>query len=291
MPDLKVIAALDGSALSEASLRYIPLLRALGNLDVMLVGIVETYRESEGLRGAEAHIQRELNLLEAYLDKTVADLGAKLGATVRKKIRTGVPADEIVEIAREEEADLLVLTTHGRSGIGRWAIGSVADKVLHTSDRNILVIGPQAAGRDTVPPFRQIMVPLDGSGLAEGALPVALTWAAAFAARLHLVRVVPLPIVSGETIALGPDLFDAMREAAEGYLSELKERIGVPDAVTAVPVGPIAEQLGVYEQENAIDLAIMTSHGRGGLLRSVLGSVTDRMLHGPAPVLVVRARA
>jgi nucleotide-binding universal stress UspA family protein len=81
-----------------------------------------------------------------------------------------------------------------------------------------------------------------------------------------------------------------MREAAAGYLAELKERVGANEAATAVPAGPIAEQLSSYEQENAIDLVVMTSHGRGGLLRSVLGSVTDRMLHGPAPVLVVRAK-
>jgi nucleotide-binding universal stress UspA family protein len=290
LSDLKVIAALDGSELSEASLRYIPLLGAIGNLDVTLVGVVETYREAEGLKGAEAHVERERNLLEAYLERTASDFSAKLGAPVRPLVRVGAPADEIITAAHESDAALLVLTTHGRSGLGRWAIGSVADKLLHHADRNILVIGPQAAGRDQAPPVRQVLVPLDGSGMAEQALPVALAWAKAFSARLHLVRVVTLPVMSAETMTMGPDLFDAMREAAAGYLAELKERIGAKEAATAVPAGPIAEQLSNYGQENAIDLVVMTSHGRGGLLRSVLGSVTDRMLHGPAPVLVVRAK-
>jgi nucleotide-binding universal stress UspA family protein len=290
LADLKVIAALDGSELSEASLRYIPLLKALGTLDVTLLGVVETYREAEGLKGAEAHVERERNLLEAYLERTATEFAGTLGAPARSLVRVGAPAEEIMAAARESDAGLLVLTTHGRSGLGRWAIGSVADKVLHHCDRNILVVGPQVAERASVPPVREVLVPLDGSGLAEQALPIALDWAKAFGARLHLVRVVTLPVMSAETMTMGPDLFDAMRDAAAGYLAELKERAGAQEAETAVPVGPIAEQLSAYEQEHAIDLVIMTSHGRGGLLRSVLGSVTDRMLHGPAPVLVVRAR-
>lgn len=288
MAELKVVAAVDGSSLSEASLRYLVPLKALGDLAVTLVGVVETYAEAEGLRGAQSHLERELKLMMAYLQRSASDLGPKLGTQVNVDLRTGMPDHQILQAALAVQADLLLITTHGRSGIGRWAIGSVADKVLRGLDRPALVIGPSASQRDPVPPFREILLPLDGSDLAEQAMPVALEWAKAFGARLHLVRAVPLPMMTSETMSVGPDLFDAMRDAAQAYITRINDQLG-GTAVTDVPIGLVADQLTEYVATKAIDLVVMTSHGRGGLLRSVLGSVTDRMLHGPAPVLVVRA--
>jgi nucleotide-binding universal stress UspA family protein len=85
-----------------------------------------------------------------------------------------------------------------------------------------------------------------------------------------------------------PDLLDTLIEAARSYLSSAATKLGRPDVKTDVLVGGAAWQLEDYVAGNAIDLVIMTSHGRGGFVRTALGSVTDRLLGGAAPVLVVR---
>lgn len=291
MAEVRIVVALDGSELSEVSLKYLPLLKPLGDIRVALVAVVETY-DGESVRGLAAYLEREHKLLTAYLEKTSEALARQLGASVDAEVRTGAPDEEILEHAEARQADLLILTTHGRSGIGRWTIGSVADKVVRRAERMTLVIGPNAAKRGPSEAIRQILVPLDGSLLAEQALEPGVSWGTRLGARLHLVRVVPLPTVpvDASLTPYTPDILEAMRDAAVTYLERIKVKAGLPDILTDVPLGPAADGLITYEEENGIDLVVMTSHGRRGLARSVLGSVTDRVLHGPAPVLIVRPR-
>jgi nucleotide-binding universal stress UspA family protein len=139
-------------------------------------------------------------------------------------------------------------------------------------------------------PFKSLLVPLDGSGLAETALPVAAMFAESYGAQIHLVRVVQVPATADGmgVISSMPDLLDTLIEAARSYLSSAATKLDRPDVKTDVLVGGAAWQLEDYVAGNAIDLVIMTSHGRGGFVRTALGSVTDRLLGGAAPVLVVR---
>jgi nucleotide-binding universal stress UspA family protein len=141
-------------------------------------------------------------------------------------------------------------------------------------------------------PFRSILVPLDGSELAESALPVAADFAASYGSAMHLVRVVAIPPV-GDGMGMGemaytPDFLETLVESAKSYMQRTRESLGRTDVTTDVIVGSAAPQLEDYVAGKAIDLVVMTSHGRSGFLRSALGSVTDRLLGGPAPVLVVR---
>jgi nucleotide-binding universal stress UspA family protein len=183
--------------------------------------------------------------------------------------------------------------------MSRWRLGSVVDKVIRNAERNVLAIGPKARARgewldpELVPPFRSILVPLDGSALAENALPVAKSFADAFNSKLHLIRAVPIPMLDedmpGEAIYT-PDLLDSMVSSARTYLTSAASRLASPEGARLdVLVGPPAPQIEDYATLNNIDLVVMTSHGRGGIARAALGSVTDRLLGGPAPVLVVRA--
>jgi nucleotide-binding universal stress UspA family protein len=91
-------------------------------------------------------------------------------------------------------------------------------------------------------------------------------------------------------ISYMPDLFDTLMDSARAYLRNTATKLDRPDVKTDVLVGGAAWQLEDYVAGNAIDLVILTSHGRGGFVRTALGSVTDRLLGGAAPVLVVRPR-
>jgi nucleotide-binding universal stress UspA family protein len=176
-------------------------------------------------------------------------------------------------------------------------MGSVADKVVRAAACNTMVVGPKAAERTTwidariLEPFKSLLVPVDGSALAESALPVAGAFAGAYGAQIHLVRVAAIPVTGDgmEGIYTTDLLNDAITSAKE-YVQAAATKLSGADVKTDVLVGNAAAELQDYVAANAIDLVIMTSHGRGGFVRTALGSVTDRLLGGAAPVLVVRPR-
>jgi nucleotide-binding universal stress UspA family protein len=139
-----------------------------------------------------------------------------------------------------------------------------------------------------------VLVPLDGSELGEASLALAQELADHFDSQIHLVRVVSIPPISEGMAGDGggaAQLMDSMVDGARQYLQTTAERItSVGGVKTEVLIGPAAPQLEDYVAANDIGLVIMTSHGRGGIVRTALGSVTDRLLGGgKAPVLVVRS--
>jgi nucleotide-binding universal stress UspA family protein len=296
MTDYSVLVPLDGSRAAEQALAYLDALRSLGESRVLLLSVVDEAEDYRGLSGSEA-VDREANMLSTYLREVSSDVQKHLGVTVETKVLRGSPAGRILDEARSLSPDLLVISTHGRTGIGRWRLGSVADKVIRGATCNTLVVGPKTTELNSwldariMPPFTAVLVPLDGSALAERALPVARSFVESFGSDLHLVRVVPIPIAADGfgTEAYSADLLDAMVSAARTYLATtaggIKDGAGV---TTDVLIGGAAFRLEDYIKEKGIDLVILTSHGRGGLIRSALGSVTDRLIGGLAPVLVVR---
>jgi nucleotide-binding universal stress UspA family protein len=209
------------------------------------------------------------------------------------------PAPEAI-LAEAQHSDYLIISTHGASGLSRWRFGSVADKVIRGAECPTLVVGPVAAERGSwlearlMPVFRSVMVPLDGSELAEQALPEARRFADAFGCRVHVVTAVTTNYVgpSEAWAGISPQLAEDFIADAGKYLDEIKARApGMEDATFAVKIGAPAQALIDYIDENRIDLVIMTSHGRGGFIRTALGSTTDRLLGGAAPVLILRAHS
>jgi nucleotide-binding universal stress UspA family protein len=285
MADVKVVVPLDGSELAESALRYVPILACLGAIELRLVAVVDD--EVETGTGDEEQRERETRLLNTYLEEQGQRLVAP-GLSVQTQVMIGAPSAGILKAAESCTADFIVISTHGRSGLQRWRLGSVADKVIRGATCGTLVIGPKSSRLADKLAVRSLLVPLDGSALAEQALPVARRLADALAAELHLMRVVP-PQVLGEDIAgvsYSLPLLESVIAAAESYTARVAARTHA-DRKT-VELGPPSECLLQYVEENSIDLIVATTHGRGGLLRSALGSVTDRLLGGPAPVLVVR---
>lgn len=297
MSDFKVLLPLDGSRTAEHSLVYLSALEKMGYLQGRLVSVVDDSEEAQTTTSDEAD-DRAGNLLGTYLRKIATDVEEHSGIKLETKVLRGTPATCLIEEAREFAPDLVVISTHGRTGATRWRLGSVADKVIRGAAANTLVIGPKATERETwldteiIPPFKSILLPIDGSGLAEQAIDVALKFAEAFDSTVHIVRVVPIPnpaIGYGAEGVYIPDLLDQMVEAAQENVGAVKSRFGATKVATEVIVGLPAGELGSYVRHHDIDLVVMTSHGRGGFVRSALGSVTDRMLvSGSAPVLVVR---
>jgi nucleotide-binding universal stress UspA family protein len=298
MAEHRVIVPLDGSRLAEHSLVYLDALRRLGEIDVLLIGVVDA-KEALNYPDPPAAIEKEATLLASYLREVAQVLERESGLHAEVKVPIGSPAERILTEAGEHAADLIVISTHGRSGLSRWRLGSVADKVIRGAGCNVFVVGPQASEEGAwlegrlKSPFARLLVPLDGSELAESALSAVTEFSDRYSSSIHFVQVVQVPLmyegVGGTTYT--PDLLDGMIEASKKYLDETARKLDQPDAVTHILVGSAADKLRDYVERNDISLVIMTSRGRGGILRTALGSVTDRMLAGYAPVLVVEPEA
>ena len=304
----RILTPLDGSTLSEGILPYVRALApALGaRVELLQIHPNMTY-ELEQLEDAEqASITAALEPVqlrlqhqsESYLSKVAGDLDG-LGVETGIDVRFGPPAASIVEEAEQVEDTLIAMSTHGRAGVGRWIMGSVTDRVLHTTMTPLLVVHPErgAPSVDSVADISTLIVPLDGSELAETVLPVAAAVAMATRASILLVRSLDAPSRSSLSVT---EL--ASRGVSEGTLEEaetaeflgaraaaLREQ-GVADVRTMVIRGNAAEEIEELARNTPDSMIVACTHGRSGVGRAVMGSVTDRLArHSGHPALILRA--
>jgi nucleotide-binding universal stress UspA family protein len=273
MPVSTVLVPLDGSDRSAQALGYLPALKGISRFHVALIGVApdESGRRAVG----------------DYLEDLAARTAESTGLKVSWSSHSGSPQAHIQAQASGPGVDLVLMATHGRNSSEPWRLGSVADKVIRGATCPSLLISAEAASGPAPAAFSRIMVPLDGSNLAEEALPAAQTIAARLKAKLRLVTAYspePVPAIPWPDRSFG-DSIESSGEAAEAYLErQLAGDAAVErSAVHGLPTEVLLEQIEV----GAVDLVIMTSHGRSGFVRWALGSVADRLIRGPVPVLVL----
>lgn len=285
-----MLVPLDGSASAEQALPVAERLALALGWRVLLarVSTLVTWTAimaSEGAPVIPEVYQRMLDdedeMTRAYLAKQAATLTAK-GVETQIVQGQGDPASFLIDLEQQRHISLTVMTTHGRTGLARFALGSVANRLLHGAHAPVLLL--RAFGRDCAPdPLAKILVPLDGSALAEQALPVALRLAGGIAQDVLLLRVAQAEATSEEIASLRSYLADVderMRPAFSARGCRLTS-----DAL----LGEVAEQL-TRRAEADCRMIIMTTHGRRGVSRWALGSVADRALHGGVtPLLLVRS--
>ena len=282
---LRVLIPLDGSPLAERAFLLLPCLRKLGALSLRLLSVVNSPEGPDPLASDDQLVCDPL-VAEIYLKAIAKRLTEDNRSAPLIAVRNGPPAEIIMEEALLWGADFVLLSTHGRSGLQRWRLGSIADAIIRGSPVKSLVVGPAAQPADSI---ATIIVGLDGSSLAEQAKPVAATLASASHAAILLARVVPIP-AAGTELAGGLTL-DSEKTAAREYLeasaATLQSDLPIRCEVTA---GSPAEELLALVRQTKRSLLVLASHHRSGLPRAVLGSVTDWLIReGPAPVLVLPA--
>jgi len=284
---VKVMVPLDGSDMSDAALSYVSTLRPLGNLQLRLVAVAEDPKRY-GLRNPDEWQDRQATLLREHLERKKQQLLEQdASLEVETHVRLGYPADVLLKDAQQYQPDYVIIATHGRTGMDRWRLGSVADKLIRSADWNTLAVGPETAMAPMRYNVRSIMVPLDGSSRAEEAIPVAGTLAKELGATVHLVRVVEKPLPMEDLTGY---VLQALEEDAQAYLDEQAAKYSDLTPHTFLLRGNPAEALRAYVQVQGMDLVVLTSHGFGGLIRTALGSIADRMIGGSAPVLILRSK-
>ncbi|HLF95409.1 MAG TPA: universal stress protein [Planctomycetota bacterium] len=266
---LRVLVPLDGSTEGEAVVDPLVSLKGMGPLRVTLMRVVPPNESGESAK-------RYLGIVRERFEKQ--------GIPAETRTEWGEPAREIRYCAGRSSFDLVAMTSHGRSGLKRAYLGSVTEEVLRHSELPLLVVRPGVKAAD----WKRVVVPLDGSALAERILPDAARLAKAFGTRIQLLRVTPSSVVqmmaAGHAGPIpaedpGPYLQEVGRRLSrEGIASEPAVRRGDP----VVEICRTAEEVGA----GAICLA---THGRTGLPRALLGSVAEGVLRAaPCPVYVLR---
>jgi nucleotide-binding universal stress UspA family protein len=208
----------------------------------------------------------------------------------RSRLEEGAPAPRILEVARDESADLVVVGTHGRSGLGRLVLGSVADRVLRQAAVPVVTVRSDLH-REGRRATRRICYATDFSPTAGAAWPWVVALADAAGAEVDLVHVAfgPLPDVRLTAQAIGEmaRFFDDQAGAeAERFLHDA----GLPRDRVQVRIcnGVEADRIVHWAQERDADLIVMGTHGWSGLVRWMLGSVSQRVIQtAPCPVMTI----
>jgi nucleotide-binding universal stress UspA family protein len=288
-----ILVPLDGSPLAERALPYAATLARRSGADIALVRAVHaTSLPGDDSRDAQMELTKQA---EKHLSEAAGRLGAD-GVTVETHVCHEDPVHAILDAAERCEADLIVMSTHGRGGLGRMLYGSVADRVLRHATIPVLLVPSIVDHRWPSDRPLHLLVPLDGSELAEEALQSAELLAEVFESRPTLLRVIEPPTypLYGDGYAYIPfdedaELADA-RQYLKGQVARLRERGRQAEAKVAV--GQSARAIAETASEQTSDVIVMATHGHGGLRRLILGSVaTSTLRQTTVPLLLVRPSA
>jgi nucleotide-binding universal stress UspA family protein len=294
-----ILVPLDSSEFSEVALGYAETVARATQHTIHVLHVVET--EIEGLLSPHLHLnatleQARTDTARQYLQQVVARL-TQPSLTVEMETRVGSPAREILSAAERDDVAMVVMATHGRGGVERWAIGSVADKALRLGGKPTLLVRPSPTGQPVgARALRRLAVPLDGSPSAAAALEPAKQLALATGAELVLLRVIPdLTTVLDWGTRYVPELGEwetAMSVDAKQALETVRSQLGGSvRAEVIVLVGSAAYAIAEYVKGEGIDLTVMTTHGRGGLRRVLLGNTASRLVQSGAAVLIIHPPA
>lgn len=297
-----VLVPLDGSKLSEQAIpAALAIARDAGAaIELLLVhalGPIATF-------ASMGRVEQPRTVEEEYLDGVASRVAAESGLRVTCEVAPGAVVDTICAKARERGADVIVMTSHGRTGFNRVWLGSVADGVVRRSNVPVLLVRAGAVVAPPRLPIRSVLVPLDGSARAEQALDAVHTLGSE-EHRITLLRVVrPVPVVVTApdvpyTLANTAMMDDAATLAAESIAQEHVDRMATRIRATT-PGATVDTRIMVDDRVASaildtakrlnVDAIAMTTHA-GALPRLLLGSTADKVLRGASvPLLFTRPR-
>jgi len=309
----RLLVPLDGSPLAEAVIPHVVELAASRTAEIVLLRVALGHHFAGG-DPVEAQV-RAVEDAKVYLATLETNLAAQ-GLTVKSVVRYGHAAEEILDHVRVGGADLIAMTTHGRSGIRRWLLGSVAETVVHHAPVPVLLVrakGPllpavevplavdtsmtSAPSTSTPVRIRRVLCPVDLTPTCRKVMASAGAIAARFGAELTILHAVYDPLEAPCSHIPHPPL-DQLREemirfAEEKLRKEMRRRLGsCPGASLVVVAGRPFQEIIRFARTHGVDLIIMGTEGRTGLNHVIMGSTAERVVRtAPCPVLSLRAAA
>jgi nucleotide-binding universal stress UspA family protein len=292
----KIVIPLDGSPLAEEVFVHLGRLSLPSQTELHLVGVLESWRYALGTPDlAMTELMTYLRQdQQRYLAQN-SQILQQQGYRVQIHQREGDAALAIVDIAEKVGAELIAMTTHGRSGVRRWTLGSVAERVIHSTNLPVLLVRNETLLNG---PIKRLLVPLDGSLTAEQALPGAIQIATITGASILLLQVIQALDPTNQRM-----LFHSKAEAesalqqwtldGEQYLTAVGQRLLQQDVAHEfrVRTGDPDRVICATVADAAIDMVVMATHGRTGFSRWVYGSVANKVLRGiSCPILLIHSQ-
>jgi nucleotide-binding universal stress UspA family protein len=292
----KILVPLDGSEIADIALIYAA--ETAVALPGAEIDLLHVYNPMESGLGSmhKAYIENAADEIRKRLDKNAA-------VKVKSQLMSGDPADEIVRYTQKQKKDLIIMATHGRSGISRWAMGSVAYKVMRSVKIPICLV---RAGIDEETICRKakgnvIIVPLDGSKKAESVLPYVKALVQQYNKddiEVVLLRVCAKPEISSDYPYSMPMSWEEHVEqeqikcklVAGVYLAELAKQFKSADIEVRMelPIGKPAKEIIKYDAQSDSRVIIMSTHGRSGISRWAYGSIAESVMLGTqTPVIMI----
>jgi len=293
----RILLPLDSSKLAECVLPHLVAIAQICEPEVQLLRVSEPFGVTARLRMIDP-VDWQIRKAEAvsYLSGIAARL-QNAGLRVSTHLYDGRPAEQIIEVAHVWNADLILMSSHGQSGLSPWNVSSVVQQVILRAHRSLMIIRAyQPVTADlTGLRYRKIFLPLDGSQRAEMPLMLAESLARAHGSEIlaaHIVRQPELPrrtFASQEDLLLVNQLTRRNRAEALKYLDDLKSRIDIT-IQTKLEVSPsISRSLHQIADENDVDLTILCAHGYSGDTRWPYGSVgLGFIVYGSTPLLILQ---
>ena len=292
----KILVPLDASRLAECVLSHIVALATAFRSQVTLLHVSEPARK---------HDQLQVNPLDWHLRKAEAQTYLN---GVQKKLRReniqaenalleGPAADRIIEYERDHKFDLIILSSHGQSGLSGWNVSSVVQKVVLRAHTSIMIV--RAYKPDVSDPanigYQRILCPLDGSQRAESVLPIATTLANHYKAEHHLVHVASRPEMMHRT-PLTDDEVELVDQIAERnlieatrYFNQLQSHLGEHIQTSVVASENAVLTLHELAEQKQVDLVLLSAHGYSCEKKWPYGSVVASFLsYGVAPLLIIQ---
>jgi nucleotide-binding universal stress UspA family protein len=284
----KLLVALDGSELSERAIPYAQAIAKTRGSEVILFTV------------SIASVDQFDRPMKAYLELKAKELQSQ-GIEASSAIAYGNVPDEIVDFADKDNIDLIIISTHGYSGIKRWVLGSVARKVLYGTSVQVLLVKSKAPKVSQVE-LKKLLLPLDGSPFSESPIPSIEQLIKGTGAEIVLTLVCEPPVVpSYGDHPINPTwekhrdkLWAEAKQQASEYMKKMEARLekqGVKVTSQVIPgeLGRVADTILQAAQKEKVDLITMATHGRSAVSRWVYGGVANRIVEQSLqPVLLIR---
>ncbi len=281
----KILVPLDGSDLAELALPYAEELAAAFKSELILLYV------------GEASEQEYLHMHELYLEKMTVQT-EKVIKRVSPVVVSGKPAEAIVKYTEKNDIRLIVMASHGSSGIVPWATGGVASKVIEGVGVPLLLI-KETKRRQTKEKhlISRILLPLDGSEAGEAAITRVKELKSRLEAEVILLGVVPtgqhIRTVGGLDYILFPEQeMEAYKAEAKEYLDKVYKRLkrGKGELKMEIRAGEVTKEILDYARKKKVSLIAIASHGHSGMTKWVFGSTAKKIIEdSPIPVLVVKS--
>ena len=295
----RILLPLDRSALAECVLPHTIAIARAFDAHVMLLHVMDTPRDAWSQQAVDP-LDWQIRRAEAqtYLQGVSLSLQAA-DVPTETHLLEGAAAEKVIEFADSYAPQLIILSSHGQSGLSDWGVSSVVQKIVQRARTSVMIVraaqpmAPEETGLRSQRRYQRILVPLDGTQRAETILPAAVTLARAHDARLVLVHLVQQPAIprrtlpSREDVALADQLMEHNQAEATQYLEQLRSRLSENVELRVLVSEHFASTLHEWVEQEEPDLVLLSAHGRSSQDRGQLGDVVTNLIEYGTTHLII----